>query len=88
MSVAQGSPEVPSPPGGLTTETQHLQGHDEIVWAVEVSGDRLLSASADKTIRIWDIASRRHVLLVFKKLGPRSGLGPAFRCKTWVDPGP
>ena len=35
------------------------QGHDEIVWAVEVSGARLFSASADKTIRVWDIESRR-----------------------------
>ena len=32
------------------------------MWAVEVSGDRLLSASADKTIRIWDIASRRYIV--------------------------
>lgn len=41
-----------------------LQGHEEIVWAVEVHGSRLFSASADKTIRVWDIASRRceHVL--------------------------
>ena len=36
-----------------------LQGHDEIVWAVEIDGQRLFSASADKTIRVWDIASRR-----------------------------
>ena len=35
------------------------QGHDEIVWAVEVAGQRLFSASADKTIRVWDIESRR-----------------------------
>ena len=35
------------------------QGHDEIVWAVEIDGQRLFSASADKTIRVWDIASRR-----------------------------
>lgn len=41
-----------------------LQGHEEIVWAVEVHGHRLFSASADKTIRVWDIDSRRceHVL--------------------------
>lgn len=34
------------------------------MWAVEVAGNRLLSASADKTIRMWDIDSRRceHVL--------------------------
>lgn len=36
-----------------------LQGHEEIVWAVEVCGSRLFSASADKTIRVWDIDSRR-----------------------------
>lgn len=29
------------------------------MWAVEVAGNRLLSASADKTIRMWDITSRR-----------------------------
>jgi WD40 repeat protein len=39
--------------------TSCIQGHDEIVWAVEVSGHRLFSASADKTIRVWDIESRR-----------------------------
>lgn len=41
-----------------------VQGHEEIVWAVEVHGHRLFSASADKTIRVWDIDSRRceHVL--------------------------
>lgn len=36
-----------------------MQGHDEIVWAVEVAGQRLFSASADKTIRVWDLDSRR-----------------------------
>lgn len=36
-----------------------LQGHEEIVWAVEVHGRRLFSASADKTIRVWNIDSRR-----------------------------
>ena len=29
------------------------------MWAVEVAGHRLFSASADKTIRVWDIESRR-----------------------------
>ena len=36
-----------------------MQGHDEIVWAVEIHNQRLFSASADKTIRVWDIASKR-----------------------------
>lgn len=35
------------------------QGHDEIVWAVEIHNQQLFSASADKTIRVWDIASKR-----------------------------
>jgi len=38
-----------------------LQGHDEIVWAVEAAAGRLYSASADKTIRVWDTATRRCV---------------------------
>lgn len=43
----------------MTVHHHAPQGHDEIVWAVEVHGRRLFSASADKTIRVWDIASRR-----------------------------
>jgi WD40 repeat protein len=38
-----------------------LQGHDEIVWAMEVSGRHLFSASADKTIRVWDTMALRCV---------------------------
>ena len=40
---------------------QILQGHDEIVWAMEVSGRHLFSASADKTIRVWDTMALRCV---------------------------
>lgn len=36
-----------------------LRGHDEIVWALETHGDRLISASADKTVRVWDVPGRR-----------------------------
>ena len=43
----------------IRVPTNILQGHDEIVWAVVVCGDRLFSASADKTIRVWDVTSRR-----------------------------
>ena len=41
-----------------------IEGHDEIVWAVEATDGHLFSASADKTIRVWDTESRRclHVL--------------------------
>ncbi|KAL6782481.1 hypothetical protein ACKKBG_A06945 [Auxenochlorella protothecoides x Auxenochlorella symbiontica] len=37
-----------------------LHGHDEIVWALQPApGGRLFSASADRTIRAWDVASAR-----------------------------
>jgi F-box/WD-40 domain protein 7 len=43
-----------------------LRGHDEIVWAVEAQaqaggggGGRLFSASADRSVRVWDVSSRR-----------------------------
>ncbi len=41
-----------------------LEGHEEIVWAVEATDGHLFSASADKTIRVWDTQTRRcvHVL--------------------------
>lgn len=43
---------------------QILQGHDEIVWAMEVSGRHLFSASADKTIRVWDTMALRCVTVL------------------------
>ena len=41
-----------------------LEGHEEIVWAVEATDGHLFSASAEKTIRVWDTQTRRcvHVL--------------------------
>jgi WD40 repeat protein len=44
--------------------TNILQGHDEIVWAIEIHGNRVFSASADRTVRVWDTDSKRcdHVL--------------------------
>eukprot|EP00889_Picochlorum_renovo_P005446 jgi/Picre1/32476/NNA_007822.t1 len=41
-----------------------MSGHDEIVWALEKKGNSLVTASADSTVRIWDISSKRctHVL--------------------------
>ena len=52
-SRRESSAAVQQQPAGI------LQGHDEIVWALEAFGDRLVSASADKTIRVWDVPSRR-----------------------------
>ncbi len=54
---ARSRPPAPLPAGAR--RRPRAQGHDEIVWAVEVAGQRLFSASADKTIRVWDIESRR-----------------------------
>jgi F-box/WD-40 domain protein 7 len=41
-----------------------MSGDDEIVWALEKKGNSLVTASADSTVRIWDISSKRctHVL--------------------------
>jgi F-box/WD-40 domain protein 7 len=36
-----------------------VQGHTEIIWAIEVQGDRVYTASADKTVRVWDLATKR-----------------------------
>lgn len=37
------------------------QGHTEIIWATEVHGDRVYTASADKTVRVWDLNTKRCV---------------------------
>ncbi|KAL4854787.1 F-box/WD repeat-containing protein 7 [Chlorella vulgaris] len=36
-----------------------LQGHSEIIWAIEVLGNRVYTASADKTVRVWDMTTKR-----------------------------
>jgi len=38
-----------------------LQGHTEIIWAIEVAGNRVYTASADKTVRVWDLNTKRCV---------------------------
>ena len=54
------SKEVTGTCSQSATESRYgVQGHDEIVWAVEIHNQQLFSASADKTIRVWDIASKR-----------------------------
>jgi len=68
-------------PGGASavvfeaSEDQHpvytiTEGHDEIVWGVDTTPTTLFSASADKTIRAWDIASRRCVQVLEEHTRP------------------
>jgi F-box/WD-40 domain protein 7 len=33
--------------------------HDEIIWAIKKHGSSLLTASADATVRVWDVQSKR-----------------------------
>jgi len=60
-AAADAGAEAPPPPlQQQPPTTTILRGHDEIVWAVEASADgRLFSASADRSVRVWDVASRR-----------------------------
>jgi F-box/WD-40 domain protein 7 len=46
------------------------EGHDEIVWGVDTTATTLFSASADKTIRAWDISSRRCVQVLEEHTRP------------------
>ncbi len=53
------NPSLPAPTNPPTSTG--LQGHTEIIWAIEVHGDRVYTASADKTVRVWDLNTRRCV---------------------------
>ena len=63
-SVNGGEPSTSLNEGSNTIGHTVLEGHEEIVWAVEATPSHLFSASADKSIRVWDTATRRclHVL--------------------------
>ena len=50
-----------TPPGGPLIRT--LAGHQSGVWAVALTGDgrRAVSASSDKTLKIWDLVSGKEI---------------------------
>ena len=58
---------VVPPPQAATATSPSLdaymmeQAHDEIIWAIKKHGNRLFTASADGTCRVWDVDSRRCV---------------------------
>ena len=56
-----------------------MQGHTEIIWAIEVRGDRVYTASADKTVRVWDLNTKR-CLQVGGRLGGCLG---GWECRAW-----
>ncbi|MGB0145082.1 MAG: WD40 repeat domain-containing protein [Akkermansiaceae bacterium] len=41
-----------------------LKGHTSEITALEIAGDKLFSASEDGTIRIWDLATRKEVVVL------------------------
>ena len=51
---------VPSMPASVDALMME-QAHDEIIWAIKKHEDRLFTASADGTCRVWDVVSRRCV---------------------------
>ena len=63
-----------SPPGGPVIRT--LQGHEKDVHSVVVTTDqqRLISASKDKTIKVWDMASGMELLTLTGHRRPVNGL--------------
>lgn len=60
LETAQTVPE--SPRSSITDNISH--GHEEIIWAITKRDRRFFSASADRTVRVWDSVSGRclHVL--------------------------
>lgn len=49
---------------GVGDDCNIADGHDEIVWAIQKHGRRFFSASADRSVRVWDAVEGRcmHVL--------------------------
>ena len=58
--------------GNGTASIPHcvLEGHEEIVWAVEATDGHLFSASADRSIRVWNTHTRRCVQVLEEHTRP------------------
>jgi WD40 repeat protein len=65
--------EPPEPPPG---EIRRLEGHLGFVHAVDVSGDgrRAISGSWDRTVRVWDLATRRELRCFSRHHGLQAGI--------------
>jgi F-box/WD-40 domain protein 7 len=74
--AAMGGEPSPSAP-----EHTVLEGHEEIVWAVETTNSLVFTASADKTVRVWDIPSRRCVHVLEEHTRPVLSLAVSTRHK-------
>jgi F-box and WD-40 domain protein CDC4 len=64
----------------LTGTVLHkLEGHESGIWALAANGKRLLSGSADRTLRVWNLESGKctHVF---------AGHTSTIRCLQVVDP--
>ena len=68
-------------PSPSAPEHTVLEGHEEIVWAVETTNSLVFTASADKTVRVWDIPSRRCVHVLEEHTRPVLSLAVSTRHK-------
>ena len=51
-----------------------LQGHHDTVRAIVVSNSRVISGSADNTLRVWDVYAGRNISILYGHQGPVTAL--------------
>ena len=86
------APALPQPQPAFKWEEARggniLHGHEEIIWAIEHSEGRLFTASADKTVRVWDLETRRCVQVgaaaAERRAGGRAGDATHLAEGGWV----
>lgn len=76
-------------PSGDATKPEPL-GHTDVVrcLAFDPTGRWLASGSNDRTVRIWDVATRRSVAVLRGHTGPVTALGFAFAGRRLITTGP